>query len=369
VVNKLIISNVLYRPIRTALSALAVAIEVAMVMLFVGLANGMIHDSARRVEGVGADVLVQPSGASFLLAFSQAPMPIKIGDKLKEIPHVLAVAPALVQFNTVGGLDMIYGIDMDSFDRVSGGFVYHDVIAGGPFQDPYDILVDDWYAKAKHVKVGQTIFLLNHDFHVTGIVEHGKGARLFVSMSTLEDLLSVKDKASIFFVKCTDPEYTNDVSEAIHQLLPKYLITPVKEYMSMMTSSNLPGLGAVTTVIIAIAVAIGFLVIFLAMYTTIIERTREIGILKSLGASKGYIIAVILREAGLLSAVGILAGYGIAALGRRVIVAKFPTLPIELTAQWAVYAALLALAGSLLGALYPAWRAAQLDPVDALAYE
>jgi len=369
VVNKLIVSNVLHRPIRTALSATAVAMEVAMVMLFVGLANGMLHDSARRVEGVGADILVQPAGTSFLFAFSNAPMPIKIGDVLKEVPHVLAVAPALVQFNTVGGLDMIYGIDMASFDRVSGGFAYHALLPGGPFQNPYDILVDDWYAKAKHVKVGQTIFLLNHDFRVTGIVEHGKGARLFVSMSTLEDLLSVKDKASIFFVKCTEPGYTSDVSEAIHQLDPKFKVTPVKEWMSMMTSSNLPGLEAITTVIISISVAIGFLVIFLAMYTTIIERTREIGILKSLGASKGYIIAVILREAGLLSAVGIFGGYGIAAIGRKIIVAQFPTLPIELTAEWALYAALLALAGSLLGAFYPAFRAAQLDPVDALAYE
>jgi putative ABC transport system permease protein len=366
VVNKLIVSNILHRPIRTALSALAVAMEVAMVMLFVGLANGMLHDSARRVEGVGADILVQPSGTSFLLAFSQAAMPLKIGDRLKEIPHVLAVAPAVIFFNSVGGLDTIYGIDMASFDRVSSGFVYH---AGKPFQSPYDVLVDDWYAKAKHVKVGETILLLDHEFHVSGIVEHGKGARLFISMSTAEDLLSVKDKASIFFVKCTDPGYTSDVSDAIHQLGPGYKITPVKEWMSMMTSNNLPGLKAIATVIIGIAVGIGFLVIFLAMYTTIIERTREIGILKSLGASKGYIIAVILREAGLLSAVGIFAGYGIAAIGRRVIVAKFPTLPIELTAEWAIYAAFLALAGSLLGAFYPALRAAQLDPVDALAYE
>lgn len=365
-VNKLIVSNILHRPIRTAVSALAVAIEVAMVMLFVGLANGMLHDSARRVEGVGADIMVQPPGASFFLAFSQAPMPIKIGDRLKEIPHVLAVAPTLVLFNSVKGLDMIFGIDMPTFNRVSRGFVYHD---GGPFLSPYDILVDDWYAKARNIRIGQTISLLNHDFRVSGIVEHGKGARLFISLNTAEDLLQVQEKASIFFVKCTDPGYTDDVSDAIRQLLPKYQVLPLKEYMSLMTSNNLPGFNAFFTVIIAIAVGIGFMVIFLSMYTTITERTREIGILKSLGASKGYIIAVILREAGLLSVVGILVGYGLAAVARKAILGAYPTLSIELTVEWAFYAALLALAGSTLGASYPALRAAQLDPVDALAYE
>jgi putative ABC transport system permease protein len=366
VINKLIVSNILHRPIRTAVSALAVAIEVAMVMLFVGLAHGLVDESAHRLEGVGADILVQPPGASFLLAFSQAPMPIKIGDRLKEIPHVLAVAPALFLFNSVKGLDIIYGIDMPSFNRVSGGFVYHD---GGPFLNPYDILVDDWYAKARNIRVGQTISLLNHDFHVSGIVEHGKGARLFISLNTAEDLLQVQEKASIFFVKCTDPGYTQDVSDVIHQLLPKHQVLPLKEYMSLMTSSNLPALNAFITVIIAIAVGIGFLVIFLSMYTTITERTREIGILKSLGASKRYIMAVILREAGFLSVVGILVGYGVAGVARKAILGTFPTLSIELTMEWALYAAILALAGSTLGAFYPALRAAQLDPVDALAYE
>ena len=365
-VNKLIVSNILHRPIRTAVSAMAVAIEVAMVMLFVGLAHGLVDESAHRVEGVGADILVQPPGASFLLALSQAPMPMKIGDRLKEIPHVLAVAPVFFNFNSSGGLNIIYGIDMPSFVRVSGGFAYH---AGGPFVDPYDLLVDDLYAKANHVKVGQTIPLLNHEFHVCGIIEHGKGARLFIPLQTAEDLMQEKDKASIFFIKCTEPGYTDAVADATRQLLPKYQVLPVKEYMSLMTSNNLPGLNAFITVIIVIAVGIGFLVIFLSMYTTITERTREIGILKSLGASKGYIIAVILREAGLLSAVGIIAGYALAAVARKGILASFPTLSIELTWGWAAYAALLALAGSMLGAFYPALRAAQLDPVDALAYE
>jgi putative ABC transport system permease protein len=366
VVNKMILSNVLHRPIRTIVSVLAVAIEVGMVMLVVGLSNGMVHDQSRRVEGVGADILVQPPGSSFLFGLTQAPMPIKIGERLQEIPHVLAVAPTLFLFNSVGGLNIIYGIDIKSFDRVGGGFLYH---AGGPFQGPYDILVDDWYAKANHVKVDQKLEFLNHEFRVCGIVEHGKGARLFVPIATAEDLLGVQDKASIFFVKCTDPGYTQDVTDAIHKLLPKYQILPVKEYMSLMTSNNLPALDAFITTMISIAVAIGFLVIFLSMYTTITERTREIGILKSLGASKTYIIGLILREASFLSVVGILVGFGGAVIVRRLALAAFPTLTVELTLLWAFYAAFLALAGSLLGAFYPALRAAQLDPVDALAYE
>jgi len=366
VINKLIISNILHRPIRTTVSALAVAIEVAMVMLFVGLAHGLVNESARRLEGVGADILVQPPGASFLLALSQAPMPMKIGDRLKDLPHVLAVSPVLFNFNSAGGLNIIYGIDMPSFARVSGGFAYHH---GGPFQKPYDLLVDDLYARANHVKVGETISLLNQEFHVCGIVEHGKGARLFIPLQTAEDLLQVQDKASIFFIKCTEPSYADTVAEDIRQLLPKYQVLPVKEYMSLMTSNNLPFLNDFIAVVIAIAVCIGFLVIFLSMYTTITERTREIGILKSLGASKRYIIAVILREAGLLSAVGIVVGYGAAAVARKIILAHHPTLFIDLTIQWALYAALLALAGSMLGASYPALRAARLDPVDALAYE
>jgi putative ABC transport system permease protein len=366
VVNRMIVENVAHRPIRTAVSVLAVAIEVAMVMMVVGLVHGLLHESARRVEGVGADILVQPPGSSFLMGLTQAPMPTKIGERLAEVPHVKSVAPALFLFNTVGGLNIIYGIDMPSFYQVTGGFFYHD---GGPFAAPYDILLDDWYAKANNLKVGQTLNLLNHDFRVAGIVEHGKGARLFVPMATAEDLLGVQDKASIFFVKCTDPGYTDDVTNAIHQLLPKHQILSVREYMSLMTSNNLPGLNAFITVMITVAVGIGFLVIFLSMYTTITERTREIGILKSLGASKGYIIALILREASVLTVVGILAGCGGALIGRKLVLGAFPTLSVELTTGWALRAAALALTGSILGAFYPALRAAQLDPVDALAYE
>jgi putative ABC transport system permease protein len=365
--NKMVLSNLLHRPIRTAVSILAVAIEVGLVLLVVGLTTGMLDDQARRVEGVGADVLVQPPGASYFFAMTSAPMPIKIGDLLVErVPHVQSVAPVLFQFSSTRGINLIYGIDMDSFSRVTGGFVYH---AGGPFTGPYDILVDDWYAKANHVKVGETLNFLNHDFRVCGIVEHGKGARLFIPLGTAQDLSGARDKASIFFVKCTDPGYTEDVVNGIHNLLPKYQILSIHEYMSLMTSNNLPALNAFITAMIAVAVAIGFLVIFLSMYTTITERTREIGILKSLGASKAYIVELILRETVLICILGTLAGYLGTVIGRKVITSSFPTLTVELTLVWMVWAAVLAMVGSLVGAFYPALRAARLDPVDALAYE
>lgn len=365
-INRMVVANILHRPVRTVVSILAVALEVGMVMVVVGLTTGLLQETAKRVEGVRADILVQPPGASFFFGLTQAPMPIRIGDRLAEIPRVYAVAPALFQFNSTGGLNIIYGIDMASFDRVTGGFVYH---AGGPLAAPYDILVDDWYAKANRVKVGQTLNFLNHDFRVAGIVEHGKGARLFIQLKTAQELSGAYDKASIFFVRCSDPGYTEPVVNAIHQLLPRYQVLSVKEYMSLMTSNNMPALNAFITAMIAVAVAIGFLVIFLSMYTTITERTREIGILKSLGASKTYIVEVILREASVLSLVGIAAGYGAAVIARKALLAAFPTLSIDLTVEWALWAALLAMVGSLVGALYPALRAAQLDPVDALAYE
>ncbi len=365
-VNRMILSNVLHRPIRTAVSVLAIAIEVGMVMLVVGMTDGLLHEAARRVEGVGADVMVQPPGSSFMIGLTSAPMPVKLAERLAEIPRVAAVTPVFFQTHLSGGLSVIYGIDPESFDRVTGGFVFH---AGGPFASPYDVIVDDLYARANRVKVGQTLNFLNHDFRVCGIVEHGKGSRIFIPLGTIQDLAGSHDKATIFFVKCSDPGYIEDVMAAIHQLLPKHNVLSIREYMSLMTSNNLPALDAFVTALVSVAVAIGFLVIFLSMYTTITERTREIGILKSLGASKGYIMGIILREASLLCLVGIVGGYGGTLFAKRVILRAFPTLSVELTPEWWLWAAVLAVAGTLMGAFYPALRAARLDPIDALAYE
>ena len=365
-IEHMIVQNVLHRPVRTLITVIAVAVEVTLVIIVVGLTSGLLSESAKRIEGVGADIMVQPPSASVFMAFSGAPMPIQIAAKLQNLPYVQAVAPVLLQFNSVNGLDIVYGIDPESFRSVTGGFVFHE---GRGLLDPDDILVDDVYAKAKHVQVGQTLHILEHDFHVVGIVEHGKGARLFVLMSTLQEMSGAHDKASVFYVKCDRSDHTPAVIDEIQELLPRYEVRPLKDFISLMTSSNLPGLGAFINVMISIAVAIGFLVIFLSMYTTVIERTREIGVLKSLGASKAYIVKIILSETALLCFIGLIFGIGLSFLMRTIFLRLFPSLTILIGPSWIIRAGIIALVGGLLGAAYPAWLASRRDPVEALAYE
>jgi putative ABC transport system permease protein len=229
--------------------------------------------------------------------------------------------------------------------------------------------VDDWAAKAKHIKVGDTFNLLNHDWHVSAIIEHGKGARLFVPLTTLQDLVGAHGKASIFLIKCTRPEHTEDVMEEIRHVLPGYTIRPLKDFLSLMTSTNIPGLQTFIDAMIALAIAIGLLVIFLTMYTTVIERTRDIGVLKSLGANQAFIVRALLTESAALCLLGIGAGVGLSYAVRAAFLAGFPTLSILITPGWILRAAGIALAGAIFGASYPAWIASRKDAVEALSYD
>jgi putative ABC transport system permease protein len=363
--GELIARNLLHRPLRTLIGALGIAVEVALVVLIVGLTSGLLTETAKRIEGIGADIMLQPPNSSFLITFGTAPMPIKIGDRLLELKYVQSVAPVLFQFNT-SGVEVVYGIDQESFRAVSGGFVF---LQGHDLEGPDDILVDDVAAKTKKINLGETFNIFAHDWHVAGIVEHGKGSRLFVPLATLQGLVGARDKASVFFVKCTRPEHTDDVIDEMRHLLPNYTFRPLKDYLSLMTSTNIPGLEAFINAMILLAVTIGLLVIFLTMYTTVIERTKDIGVLKSLGANKWFVIRALLSESAALCLLGIGVGIGLSYLVRAGFLWKFPNLTILITSGWVLRAAGIALFGALLGASYPAWLASRKDAVEALSYD
>jgi putative ABC transport system permease protein len=363
--GELIARNLLHRPMRTIIALMGIGFEVMLIVIIVGLTSGLLTETAKRIEGIGADIMLQPQAASIFINLG-SPMPAKIGEKLAELKYVRAVTAALLQFNSSGTVETIWGIDKDSFRAVSGGFVY---LEGHDMNGPDDLLVDDWAAKAKHLKVGDTYNVLNHDWYVAGIVEHGKGARLFVPLATLQSLVGARDKASIFLVKCTRPEHTGDVMDEMRTLLPGYTVRPLRDFLSLMTSTNIPGLQSFIDAMIALAVAIGLLVIFLTMYTTVVERTRDIGVLKSLGANHWFVVRSLLSESTALCVLGVGAGVGLSYLVRAGFLWRFPTLSILITPDWIFRAAGIALLGALLGASYPAWMASRKDAVEALSYD
>ena len=366
--NKMIFANLVHRPFRTIISVVAVAVEVTLILLIVGLSLGMLNDAKNRQAGIGADIMVQPPNSSLLMGVNGAPVSIKLVDRLRKLDHVVAVTPVVAQLNTAGSVEVIDGIDLQSFEAVGGPMRY---IAGGPFQGPDDLLVDDYVAAAQKLKVGDSIETLNHTFRIAGVVDHGRGARKFLPIATLQDIIGAQGKASIFYVKLDDP---NNAEAVVHEIksipgMEQYGVRSLKEYLSLMTSSSIPGLSTFIKVVIGISMVIGFIVIFQAMYAAVMERTREIGILKSLGAGKMYIVNVILRETLLIAIGGILLGIAVSCMARVVLHHRFQTLPILITPEWLTRAAIIAIIGSLLGAVYPALKAAQKDPIDALAYE
>jgi putative ABC transport system permease protein len=367
--NKMIVANLAHRPLRSLISIIAIALEVTLILLIVGLSMGMLNDTRQRQAGIGADVIVLPPGSSAMVGITGAPAPIKVADIIAKQAHVKAVAPVLTQVSTAGTVEVIYGIDLKSYDSVTGGFTY---LQGGPFQGPEDAIVDDIYAQSKHIKPGDTVELLNHNFRVSGVVVHGKGARKFAPIATLQDLNGSQGKATAFYAKLDDPANAPAVVEEIKNVpgMSTYVVRSMSDYLSLMTAGNTPGLSKFIQVVVGISVIIGFMVIFQAMYTAVMERTREIGILKSIGASKAYIVNVILRESTLLSICGIVVGIAFSEFARAVILKRmWPTLPVEISGEWILRAIIIAVLGAVAGALYPAVKAARKDPIEALAYE
>jgi putative ABC transport system permease protein len=370
--NKLVLANLLHRPLRSLISVLAVAIEVVMILSIVGIFMGMLNDQKQRTNGIGADLMMRGSNASNMNGVGAVSMPVNFAIPLGKLPHVTVVAPVATQINTAGNIEIIWGIDYLTYDALKP-FVF---VAGRPFKDPYDTIVDDVFAAKQNpatgrpYTLGDTITILNTDFHICGIVEHGKGGRKLIPIDTLDQLIAAPNKASIFYLKLDDPANDQAVINEIHSTrgLANYPVQTIEEWLSEMTPEKLPGFNLALDAVTSIAVVVGFLVIFQTMYTAVLERTREIGILKSMGASKPTIVMVVLRETAVLAVIGVLLGIA-ATYGVQTIVLHTTTLQFQITTRWIAQGAGIAFGGALLGAMYPAWMAARKDPIDALAYE
>lgn len=360
-IHRLVFENLKHRPVRTLLSVIAIGVEVTLILTLVGLSRGVLDDLASRSRGTGADILIRPpdsSGFTFSLT-----MPDKVVDVIRSQPHVTMATGTFVHY--IDSFNSVTGIHLDEFNAMSGGLK---LIKGRMFQHRDDLLVDDVIAKQRHLAPGSTIDL-GHLWHVSGIVEQGKLSRTFADIAALQELFSGAGRVSAIYVKLDDPARTRAVIEELQQKLPTYKVDSIEDFVSLFSTNSVPYIEAFTNVVMGVAVLIGFLVVSLSMYTAVLERTREIGILKALGASPGYIVGILLRETVVLALTGTVAGI-LMTYGTRSLMGIFaPSMPQEIVPDWYLPVTGIALAGAIVGALYPGLRAARQDAIEALAYD
>lgn len=364
--DNLVTSNIRQRPIRTLVSVAGIALGVALVMLFTGLARGMSNDLQRRASNVRAELIFMRPGAMQLTA-SNANLDTRYVQRLEAIEGVETALPVIRHFfqgSRGFGFEQIDGVEWEAYSRMNG----INVVDGRGPQGDHEVVIDQTKARNNNLHVGDLMKPLGtDDYQIVGIYAPESGARVKMTLAAMQKAQEAEGKCTFIFLKLRDANQVDEMAARIDRELPGNTIQPTRDVFTSFEKS-IPYLGVFLRVLVGLAAVVSALVVMLAMYTTITERTREIGILKAMGASRGYIVGVIEKEAILISIIGLIAGF-IVSLIAGYFIQKTYGLIFEYSWQWALVAAAIGLIGGVLGALYPAWRASNLDAVNALAYE
>jgi len=188
-----------------------------------------------------------------------------------------------------------------------------------------------------------------------------------MSLAAMQDALQAPGKCTYILVKLKDGADVQKVAAKINEALPGNKINLTQELVIDATE-RIPGLNTFLRVLVGLGAFVSTIFVLLSMYTTITERRKEIGILKSLGASTGFIISTIEGEAFLIGVFGIVSGFVVSWIAAYLISKQFD-LTFTFSTGWVSTAFIIAIIGSLFGALYPAWRAAGIDPVEVMVNE
>jgi len=363
--ENLVTANIRSRPTRAFISVLAVALGVILMLVLGGIVKGTLDDYLGRTVSLGSDFVLQPPGASIFYALSEAGLNEKFIDIVKEVPGVADVTPVYSKFSAKY-FGLIFGIDWDSFDRFPGRL---QIVEGTPSLRDNEVIIDQAYAEANGMSVGMTMDILGYDYTVTAICRPGAIVRVFVPIKTFQTLNAAPEKVSAIFIK-SDPEVNIDeVHAALAEKFEGYSLLRSDDPNLMLAEARMPGLAEFRMLIVLVSMLLAFMIVLLAMYTTIFERTREIGILKSLGASKQFIVGMILQESVIICCLGVIFGIVASETIRFIIVARFPTLQVSITMYDLGKGLVMGVLAGVLGAVYPAYKAARMDPVKALSYE
>lgn len=365
---ELVFANLKVRPFRTFISIVGVAIGVILVVLFTGLARGMTNDMARHAANWKAEIVFTRAGGMDSLTSSNMNVGTGFAQKLLEIDGVASVVPVGKYLSPSAkgrfGTQQIDGVDWQPFADMNG----MSIIQGREPKANNEVVVDERQMREDKIALGDEIEIFGgKKYKVVGEFSPPSGARIKMSLAALQAELESPNKCTFILVKTKDGVDPATVAAAINEKLPGNKVN-LTSNLIIDAGERIPALNTFLRVLVGLGAFVSIIFVLLSMYTTITERRKEIGILKSLGASKSFIIKTIEGEAFLIGVLGALLGFAVALLASYLIAKGFE-LVFEFSSGWVVSAIAIAIGGSLIGALYPAWRASAIDPVEVMVNE
>ena len=364
--DSLVLSNIAHRPARTAVSILGTGVGVLLIVFTVGLAHGVLHERGRRESNIGAEIMIRASGTVGLAGGSQFRLPVSHVAELASIPGVRAVTALGQTFDKSDsgfGQRLIDGIEYGEYANLARITIRE----GRKLESGDEAIIDPEWKRNRNANVGDTVELFKRPFKIVGVYEPPGGGRIKIPLKTLQGQEGAENKASAILISCNNPAEQDEVAARILAKYPDDQLIFTRD-LPEIYASGVPALNVFIKVVVGVAAAISMLVILLAMYTTVTERTRQIGILKSLGMSKTSIAWVIEQEAIIVSLLGVGVGVILTLLAKFAVM-RTTSLTIEIEPRWVLIALAVGLVGGTIGALYPALRAARQDAVEALSYE
>jgi len=363
---ELVFASLRVRPFRTLISVIGVALGVLLVILFTGLARGMTNDMAKRAANWKAEIVFTRPGGMDTVS-SNAAVNIQYADKLKEIDGVQSTVPVIryVSPDAKGkwGIRQVDGVEWQPFAEMNGMHL----VEGRAAQANDEVIMDERQLHDENLKIGDTYDLFgDKPYKIVGVFSPPSGARTKMSLTALQDALQT-DKCTYILVKLKDGYDPAAVAAKMNEALPGNKISLTSDLV-IDAEERIPGLRTFLRILVALGAFVSTIFVLLSMYTTITERRKEIGILKSLGASTTFIISSIEGEALFVGIMGVCVGL-LAAYGASVFIGRQFNLAFEFSTNWVLTAIAIAIGGSLFGALYPAWRASGIDPVEVMVNE
>ncbi|MBR9680183.1 MAG: ABC transporter permease [Candidatus Altiarchaeota archaeon] len=383
-VAKLAIKFVMQRRLRSILTTLGIAIGVALVFSLVSLNAGMSAYITDELEQMGSDMLIIMPKFQMGGGMSE-PLTDDNLELIQRLPFVnlaagmgTAVLPVEIkgdeQYRSVMGMG---GAEMDEIFRDMQNFK----IERGRFIDDAElgkIVIGYLIAKDNKLSPGSQILIDGKKFRVSGIIAEVGNPEddnsIIMSAEALWDITDNYGEYMIFFAKVSEmkPERVAQVLERARGREDFDVMTP--ESMLEMVNQILGAVSAVFLAVASISILVGSIGVANTMYVSVLERTREIGIMKSIGAKNNQILQLFLIEAGFLGLVGgtsgVIFGYGIAELFSYFAATQgIKALQPIITPGLFLISAGLSFVIGILSGLFPARWASRLQPVEALRYE